>query len=373
MKGKIVYIVDFPIDISSGKSKATREKAATLREIIGSDEFMLFSVSNHRNIFLKIIELIKLDIKCSSSLMFMSDVRAVFQRALFLPLTFLVQRIKKINVINEFHTDLKDEIPHLNKSRLEKFILKILANLSNANIKLGRGVIYNHPILKEKFDPVFMLPSIYSYNGSNEKDFFPEDKIEARKKLNINPDIEVCLFLGAASKWHGVEYLVEIFNRSRIQQRKSLFLYIVGVEDEAYLKHLKNMLENPNIFIIPPVNTEMARSYINASDYCLLPVNQIRVSPGSPLKLYDYISCGKAIVSQSDLLGYSDEVERYDLGYTLDFRKVDKSSVELLSIVEESRDFFNNNIKVAREYVSWNVRMKQWIKFADSLNQNKLK
>lgn len=368
MKSKIVYIVDFPIDISSGKSKATREKAEALRRIVGDDKFIFFSAKNNKNIFLKLIDLIVLDLRCSLSLIFMSNIKAVFQRALFLPFTFLVQRIKRINVINEFHTDLKDEIPHLNKSKYEKMILNILADLSDKNIKSGRGIIYNHPILKQKFDPVFKIPSIYSYNGANEVDFYPEDKDVIRKSLNINPEIEVCLFLGAASKWHGVEYLVEIFNQPLIQQRKSLFLYIVGAEDESYTARLKGMFENPNIVIVPPVNTDIARNYINASDFCLLPVNQIRVSPGSPLKLYDYISCGKAIISQSNLLGYSDEVERYNLGYTLDFRDAELSAVKLLNIVDESHDFSCNNIKVAREFVSWEVRMNQWVKFADSLN-----
>ena len=59
---------------------------------------------------------------------------------------------------------------------------------------------------------------------------------------------------------------------------------------------------------------------IIAADACLLPVKNNRISPGSPLKLYDYISNNKPVIAE-DIIGYSDEVLKYNFGLSVNFEK----------------------------------------------------
>ncbi len=59
---------------------------------------------------------------------------------------------------------------------------------------------------------------------------------------------------------------------------------------------------------------------VRTGNACLLPVKNNRISPGSPLKLYDYIAKKKYVLTQSDLLGYSDEVEKYGFESVVDFK-----------------------------------------------------
>lgn len=139
---------------------------------------------------------------------------------------------------------------------------------------------------------------------------------------------------------------------------------------QVHTKQLKMDTVNKNVKFVEPVPSILARKYINASDFCLLPAKQVRLSPGSPIKLYDYISCGKPIIAQSNLLGYSDEVENYDLGYLVDFTKPEEAAFELERILKLKKDFSIHNRKMAVEKLSWENRIQDWVKFAKEIESN---
>lgn len=361
---KLVYIVGFPIDGSSGKNKATREKANALKNKVGINNFRFFSPPIGSSLLSKLAVFIIFDLKVFVKLITRKNDFVVIQRVLFMPLTRLLLYLKNVKVISEFHADFEDEIPHLNKTKLQTIMLRALVPVFNFNYKVSNGIIYNHPILKEKFDPVFKKPSIYSYNGSNLNEFYPENMFSARKKVEITSDEIVFLFLGSVSQWHGVDYLIDVFNSKDIMDVSNARLYIVGAKDNPYTRKLKSISTNINIKFIRPVSTEDARNYINACDFCLLPAKQIRISPGSPLKLYDYIACGKTVITQSNLRGYSDEVEKYKLGYTVDFTNSSDSAKKIITLLKrQSQKDPLHNRRVAVEHLSWDKRMDQWIAF----------
>lgn len=366
---RVVYLIGFSIDGSSGKNKATSEKVRVLKSKIGDKNFSFYTNKRQRSIIFKLIGNQLFDFYVFRKLLFHKNNFIVIQRVFFMPMTRFLLFIKGVKVVSEFHADFKDEIPHLNKSKFQRFILKLIAPIYTLNYKLSHGIIYNHPILKEKFDSRFKVPSIYSYNGSNYNQFIPVDKSFSREKVKIKEDEIAFLFLGSVSKWHGVDYLIDIFNEKIIQENNNISLYIVGAAENSYVNEIKQKINNKNIKLIPPVDTNFAINYINASDYCLLPVKQIRISPGSPLKLYDYISCGKPVIAQSNVRGYSDEVEKYNLGYTMDLTNSNTSAIRIIKIINEKQDFSENNRAVAMNDLSWEKRIEKWLNFIYKLNK----
>jgi hypothetical protein len=64
-------------------------------------------------------------------------------------------------------------------------------------------------------------------------------------------------------------------------------------------------------------------------------------------------------------LGYSDEIENYDLGYTLDFRLPEQAAFNLISytLLLQDEYFLVNNRKVAVTKVSWSNRIDNWHSF----------
>ena len=366
---KIVYIVDFSVEGNSGKHKATREKAHALKALLGEENVDFYYPKGSKKGIAKYLGSMVFDVQLFAKLLFRKGDYKVVMRVLFLPLTRLLFYIKRVPVICEFHADFKEEIPLLNKNAVEKQLLYILSFFFNLNFKLSNGIIFNHPYLKSKFDPILGKKSIYSYNGSNYKDFKPQDISVAREKLGIPEGQVIFLFLGSVSQWHGVDYLVDLFNTPSIAERKDVYLYIVGGKKNAYVDGLIAKSRNKNIIFKDPVPSNIAEQYINASNYCLLPVKHNRTSPGSPLKLYDYICCGKPVITQENMAGYSDEVLNYYLGYVTDFTRPEIAAQTILQVLNTERvdDFKENNINVAVNKVSWLQRMKAWVLFIEGI------
>jgi glycosyltransferase involved in cell wall biosynthesis len=368
----IVYIVGFSIEGNSGKNKATKEKAKALINLVGDDKLLFISNSRPTSLIGKIANKFVFDFKVFLKLLFKKGNYIVIQRVLFMPFTRLLFLMKGVIVINEFHADFKEEIPLLNKSPFEKKLLQFSVWFYNFNYKICDGIIYNHPILKKKFDTIYKKPSIYSYNGSDTTNFYPLEMNIARKHLNITQNQTICLFLGSVSQWHGVDYLIDLFNQDIIASQEKIKLYIVGAQDNPYVRSLKAKVKHKNIEFISPVDTFNAMYYINASDYCMLPVKSNRTSPGSPLKLYDYIACGKPVIAQKDMEGYSDEVERYNLGWVLDYQNTQDAATNLDYIIKNTNfDFEFNNRDIALNHVSWNKRISKWLIFINSLQNTK--
>lgn len=369
MQIKLIYIVNFSVSGNSGKNKATREKASALKSLVGDDNFLFIHGNQNTSFINKIFNKLTFDFKVFFNLFLKRGDFIIVQRVIFLPLTYMLLKLKGVKIVSEFHADFKEEIPLLNKSNFEKIILNFVAIFYNLNFKLSDGIIFNHPYLKEKFDPIFRKPSIYSYNGANFEEFIPQDLNGAREQLNIPNDRTVFLFLGSVYQWHGVDLLIDIFNEQSICDKKDMYLYIVGANDNPYVRSLKLKAKNKNVLFITPVDAISAANYINASNICLLPVKHIRTSPGSPLKLYDYISCGKAIITQETLAGYADEVLNYNLGYVTDFTNSKNAALDVLKIMETAdlKYFEEHNRDIAVTTVSWSKRMQNWLQFIKSL------
>src|SRR5690606_9401933 len=169
---------------NSGKQKATREKASALSNTLGINNFIFISDKPREGLLSKIFGKLIFDITTAIKLLPYNNF-IVVQRVLFLPITRFILFLKKSQVVSEYHADFREEIPHLNKSVLQKQLLYGAAFFHNFNFKISHGIIYNHPILKAKFDSIYNKPSIYSYNGSNYKEYYPLSKSRVRNDLNI--------------------------------------------------------------------------------------------------------------------------------------------------------------------------------------------
>src|SRR5690606_4830920 len=102
----------------------------------------------------------------------------------------------------------------------------------------------------------------------------------------------IVVFVGAASKWHGVEYLVEL--QREFDQRGENIKVVVGGGDIAEFDKEGRCIN------FTPLGDQGCAELIRAADFCLLPVKQNRLSPGSPLKLYDYIANERLVFAQKE-------------------------------------------------------------------------
>lgn len=377
---KVDYILSFKIaGRNSGKEKASAEKIKYLQRLTNLHTYTFDTVSKSESF--KNLKMIILDFYYLIDVIFArkSKPDLIFARSNFHFGPFLVSKLYKIPLINEVHGDILDEGKTLFK---DSFLKKILGFLWHHYwlffLKRSDGLIFNNSLLEKHYKNRYLKKTtrtITVHNGCDPEFFYPLDKDKARSYLGLQKEVAYLLFIGSISRWHGVENILETFRYvDRYSGNKEIKLLIVGGYNAAYLQHLKEKYDANNIVFSGEALKDDAFYYINAADLCLLPVNNIRISPGSPLKLFDYAACGKPIVAQQGTIGYSDIIEKYNLGISCDFTNYKEAASAVLDFLDNYKEnsYQYNNRKIAEKYFSWGKVLEKWIEFGLSIkNSNK--
>lgn len=368
---KIDYVISINIKGSSGKSKATNEKIKHLTKI--NDDTNIYSLDQSSLLRNKYISIIYLEIAYLFKVIFSKrkpDI--IFTRSYLMFGTYLVSKLFKTIVIREIHADFYDESKILFKdSKLKQKLSKLYTKYSNWFNNRSDGLIFNNILLEDYFKSHYLtndVKTITIHNGTDIDFFVPKDEIESKKILRLENEKKYLLFLGSVSRWHGIEYILNMF-RYLQKYDSNYHLLIVGGSDYDYLSKIETQYKDiNNITFTGKVNKEIAVQYINASKLCLLPVNDIRISPGSPLKLFDYAACGKAIITQENVVGYSDIIAKYRLGASCNLTKPKEAANYINEFIMSlhTDDYLNNNRLSAVKYFDWEVIMREWIEFAKS-------
>jgi glycosyltransferase involved in cell wall biosynthesis len=360
---KLVYIAGFNVEKNTGRNKATREKAATLQRLLPKGAFSFIYPGSSRFRFMAYLKVLLFDIQVLVRLFFVEKNVRVIQRTTFLPVTNIYLKIRGVAVFYELHTDMRDEIRHYTVGRLEKLVLHGYVFFERLNLKLASGIIYNHPVLQKIISVRYKKPSIHTYNGANVHDLVPMDTTQCRLSLGWDEQLRYYVFIGSVSRWRGVEQLVEIFNHHMTNDD---VLVIVGNASHDYGREIvRKASGNARIIFKSEVEVQQVSRYINAADVCLVPVRPILTSPGNPLKLYDYIACGKPVIGQEGVIGCADEILKYDVGIVTDFFDASRAAAEMHEFVLrcDTGRYRKHNRRVAIEDVSWETRMKDWLEF----------
>lgn len=344
---KILYVCNFNLDNYSGRNRATKQKLKALKKQI--DELYIISSKLKKFKFLEL---------------FFIELKSIYMILKYKPNIFISRgfvgyfsqklcKIMNIKTVREIHADILGELNQLNKHWLVKFFLIPLSIYTQKIDALSDIRIFNHPYLLDWFKSNFFDSSndIYVYNGYDIKSRSLLTKEEVIKKYNLDKEIKYLVFVGEASYWHGIDYLV-CLQESLNKLTKNIKIICAGgkvsKEDDP-----EKLLIN-----ITPLNDVGCAEIIQASEACLLPVRQSRVSPGSPLKLYDYILHKKYVITQKELKGYEDEVLRYNFGESVDFNDSENLSFKIIEILKNLRD---KDEQIIIENFSWDERMKEWL------------
>jgi glycosyltransferase involved in cell wall biosynthesis len=138
-------------------------------------------------------------------------------------------------------------------------------------------------------------------NGVNIEIFRPMDD-EAllahwRRKCNIGKEMSTVTFIGNLAPWQGLEFLIEVAPKLLSQVRKIKFMIIgSGVLKEELEEEVRGLGLSDYFLFTGMVNYEEIPFYINISDVCVVLKRRLR-SGYSPLKLYEYMACGKPVVA----------------------------------------------------------------------------
>lgn len=371
----IDYSVSFHLEGDVvGKRKATMAKAKEIEK--QSSRFHFVSLNKMLTKFIGVyFATVYTELVHSVGIVFRKEKPdIIFSRTFFGYFYNLLRLFFPVKVIREVHTEFKDDSKIVFKSFIKKKLGILVNYFEVKSLKKADGVIFNNPDLEDYFLETYGLSKEKTtsiYNACDPSDFYPESKIKARKQLSLNlsENDVLMLFIGSAIEWHGLEYLIDVFEEI-YKKKQNYFLYIVGLTDSDYNLSLKETYSGiENLHLVDRVPIDKARMYINASDICMVTTAKILISQGSPTKLYDFVACGKPVISQENVRGYGTVVDEHGLGLTVDFMTPKEASSEIISFVEKADldQIGRHNRKKAVEELNWSNAISGWIDFAKSV------
>ena len=192
-------------------------------------------------------------------------------------------------------------------ARLKLFILKKALGFSDRIIAVTPGI-------KTNLEKIYNIPGekiVVVSNGANTSLFRPKEQEICRKKLGLDLGTPYICFVGNLAPWQGIEYLVKAVPSilSRIPECRFLIVGD-GVMKDNLLKLCRELGVEDKFIFTGVVAYDRVPLYINASDICVAPFILARNAKIglSPLKLYEYMACGKPVVA-SNISGVSDVLE----------------------------------------------------------------
>jgi len=201
-------------------------------------------------------------------------------------------------------------------------------------------------------------------NGVNTKVFRPiDDEVllaKTREELGISPEHRVVAFVGNLAPWQGVEYLIEMAP-SLLKEMSQISFLVVGdgpMRGELEAAVNRGGLRNHFVFA-GMVNYEKIPIYINMADLCVLPKRRLK-SGYSPLKLFEYMACGKPIVA-SRVEGL-DFIEKEGVGRLVEPEDANSLKLGILGLLREPQKraaMGQMGLQMARERFDWEAKVRE--------------
>jgi glycosyltransferase involved in cell wall biosynthesis len=212
-------------------------------------------------------------------------------------MAILLGRACRIPTILEINGDLENEYSGIPQPFYS--LVRFLTNLSyrSADCVVVPSLKLMHRINRERSSSqVFHIP-----NGVNPNQFYPMDKSDCRKELNLGNGVYFC-FVGHLASWQGVENSLIAFSRLLACHPNLVAKYLI-VGTGPFLPELRALslkLEiSEKVIFFGSVSHDKVPCIIGASDVCVAPFKFYRNEKIgiSPLKIYEYLSSGRPVIT----------------------------------------------------------------------------
>lgn len=199
-------------------------------------------------------------------------------------------------------------------------------------------------------------------NGANTDRFHPIDDegllLGLRRELGIERHECIVAFVGNLAPWQGVEYLINAAPLLVKEIKNIRFLIIGDGVLKGKFKEDVNRLGVTDRFIFTGmVDYQQIPLYINIADVCVVLKRKLR-SGYSPLKLYEYMACGKPVVaSRVEGLEFIEEEGTGLLIEPEDVIGLEKALQDLFRNTNKRVAMGLKGLGIAREKFSWDSRV----------------
>lgn len=132
-------------------------------------------------------------------------------------------------------------------------------------------------------------------NGVNPARFGRALGADAMKaELGLDRDTTVLGFVGFAREWHGLDAVIELLAEYREARHLHFLLVGDGPATETLVRQAEHAGVADRVTVTGVIDRDAVQRYVHAFDVAMLPGV---VAYASPLKLFEYMACGKAIIA----------------------------------------------------------------------------
>ena len=387
MKMKILYITLENLSLHKGSVVHVKEVVAGLKrrghqvglmgrawtELEGFEGF--YNLHPHRSILAKLLNQRKISFFTSSLLLFIYLFRFLFQYDLV--------------YARDYHTAIIALLPRL---LYHKKLIYEINGLASEEQKLKSHSIFNRVVVffikraeilaaRNSDQIVSVTPQIGTYlithfncqpnkikiigNGVNTKIFHPiTDKAllgKWRESLDIEMDEVVAVFVGNLARWQGVDILIESGLRLLSIGEKLRFLIVGdGPLKESLMSRVSRSEFKKEFIFAGMIDYKNIPFLINISDFCVAPfiLRRNQMTGVSPLKIFEYMACGKPIVTtRVEGLEFIEEQGIGCLVEPEDVESLRKGVYVLLQQPHQRIKMGQKGFQIARENFSWEPRV----------------
>jgi len=255
------------------------------------------------------------------------------------------QKLKKDSFLNRILVFLIE--------KAERMATKYSGRIVSVTPQIGAYLNHNYDCSKEKIKVIT--------NGVNTKKFYPiHDEAllgEWRGRLEIGKEEIIIAFVGNLAPWQGVETLIEGAPFLLKEVKNIKFLIIGdGMLKKTFTEKVNNLGVTDHFIFTGMVNYKEITNYINIADICVLPKRRLK-SGYSPIKLYEYMACGKPVVaSRVEGLEFIEEEGIGRLVEPEDVVSLQEGLIDLIKNPEKGMMMGNKGLLIAREKFDWELK-----------------
>jgi glycosyltransferase involved in cell wall biosynthesis len=199
-------------------------------------------------------------------------------------------------------------------------------------------------------------------NGVDGDRFRPQSHEAARRALGL-PDTGLYVgFVGGFFPWHGLETLIEAVPYVCEKISTATFV-LVG---EGQTKHaLERLVQQQGLAdivrFVGRADWAQVPTWIAACDICVVLHRQTRSYPGDSMKLWEYLSCGRPVVTTAGP-GYGEIVEAIGCGLAAkpdDAQDVARQLIRLLEDPDERIKMGDRGRRAVIQFHTWDARAQE--------------
>jgi glycosyltransferase involved in cell wall biosynthesis len=277
---------------------------------------------------------------------------------LFVPA--LVGKLFGVPVVFEINGLVEQDAQYINPTLISNFLLrtKIFSFIEWMNIKLAAHNIVVAEGIKQFLMQVYQVPEskiTLVQNGVDTEVFTTRDRTEVRKSLHL-PEALTIGYVGSMHTWQGLRHVVEAMHIVGKERDAVRFCVAGKGEDYSCIESFieKHGLEN-KIALVSETAYKTLALYKSALDIGICYPLKIRAGLTSPMKVYEYLASGSAVVL-GNITGMEEEFK--DIVQLVEPENAEALAAALITLIDdtEKRDALS---KSGRKFIenghTWEV------------------